>query len=103
MPYKDPEMQKAARRRYHLKMLQWVRLEREKLIRALGGKCALCGSEERLEFNHKFGRNWIAEKKNSMTRMRLYLEDYENGKLRLLCRTCNAGYNPSKEEMDVPF
>lgn len=62
---------------------------RERLREVMGGRCKECGGSEGLEFHHPRGRNWVARKKNQLTRMRLYLQDFLLGNLELLCSGCN--------------
>jgi hypothetical protein len=62
---------------------------REQLVAAMGGMCAVCGSEEFLEFHHPKGRTWVARRKNQLQRMRLYERDWKAGRLSLLCSPCN--------------
>lgn len=69
MPHKDPEENKAYRRRYDLERYH---NRRSKAFKFLGGKCKNCGSTERLELDHinpaekeiSLGKLWgIAEKR----------------------------------------
>lgn len=66
-----------------------IRQRRRALIEKLGGKCAKCGEDTELEFHHKFGRTWISKEVNRRKRMKLYEEDFEQGKLQLLCKKCH--------------
>ena len=68
--------------------LAWDR--RQALIRQLGGKCARCGAEDNLEFDHPRGRPWNMGSKNQMSRMTQYQRDADAGNLQLLCKPCNA-------------
>ena len=45
MPYTDPDKQRIYQR-------NWMRMRRNSLIQALGGKCAIRGTTECLEFHH---------------------------------------------------
>jgi hypothetical protein len=60
------------------------------LIIKLGGVCRLCGATESLELDHPNGKHWEARKLSPQMRMKQYEEDYENGQLSLLCKSCNA-------------
>jgi len=75
--------------RYRERRKQMYRERREKLIAALGGKCCECNSTENLEFDHPFGRDWIARQKARWHRIVLYEGDQKAGNLRLLCSNCN--------------
>lgn len=62
---------------------------RLQLIIDMGGKCVLCGSIHKLEFDHPNGRDWQPSHYSRWTRMKLYRQDWERGNLRLLCEYCN--------------
>jgi hypothetical protein len=68
----------------------WARKKREELIELLGGKCHKCGSKNKLEFHHKYVREWVAAKKSRWQRMVLYRREYDAGEIELSCRHCNA-------------
>ena len=70
--------------------VRWAKKKRAALIHFLGGKCIKCGSQEKLEFDHPDGRDWICRSKNRWQRMILYWRDARAGKVRLLCRGCNG-------------
>lgn len=89
-----------------IQMAAMYRRRRLALIAELGGECACegcivhpghCGATEQLEFDHPFGRDWVAREKSRWTRIALYERDYKAGNLRLLCKACNLHYVP------VPF
>ena len=72
--------------------------ERERLIKTMGGKCALCPDTDNLEFDHVGGwRNWnlTQGKIDCLSRLKRYFEEYNSfisgtGKpVRLLCKSCN--------------
>jgi hypothetical protein len=66
---------------------------REILIDAMGGVCSCgCGTvrHDLLEFDHPHGRKWVANRLSKIRRMQLYVRDFLDGNLRLLCRTSNA-------------
>jgi hypothetical protein len=66
-----------------------------RLVRMLGGRCALCGTRHRLEIDHPRGRRvgnrTVRLRVNFTTRVRRYWLEYARGvRLRPLCRNCNA-------------
>lgn len=63
---------------------------REKIIHLLGDKCAECGSTKRLEIDHPEGRDWEPRRLSQEGRATRYWREYLAGKLRVLCRKCNA-------------
>jgi hypothetical protein len=67
---------------------------RGELIRALGGKCLACGTDQSLEFDHPNGRNWKPRLLSRWMRIKNYERDAKAGNLRLLCRCCNARMMP---------
>lgn len=69
-------------------------LKRNELIVQLGARCEICGTEEDLQFDHPYGRDWVARKQNQLHRLRLYARDYAKGNLRLLCGPCNRTHLP---------
>ncbi len=79
------------------------RLRRKALIVAMGGECEECGKKRRLEFHHPNGRDWECRKLPRWQRIKMYERDFAAGQLELLCRTCNAGYNPKKEIDDEEY
>lgn len=80
----------------------WYRRERAKWIAALGGKCAVCGTTDELEFDHDSPRDWVPNRKSRWQRLRLYIRDIKAGKItQLLCREHNAkkGYPDGQLEL----
>lgn len=75
---------------------------REKLISDLGGCCKECGSTERLEFDHLVPRTWDRNKLNAHSRIAMYKREAAEGKIQLLCRSCNArkGEPGSEPQLD---
>ena len=66
---------------------------RMQLYAALGGKCAMCASTQQLEVNHIRGKDYDANKLNSLARVRRYLDEYIAGvPMNLLCKPCNGGF-----------
>lgn len=94
---------------------------RERLIAELGGRCVECGTTERLEFDHLTPRTWDRNSLNAHRRMAMYKREAAEGKIQLLCRSCNASKGspgcepqldengcvvddfPDEPESDVPF
>jgi len=92
------EVRKKRSRRKTLNHVKAYKLRRKALIIKMGGCCEECGKKRKLEFHHPNGRDWSCRDLSRWSRMVRYERDYENGELELLCRSCNAGINPSKEE-----
>lgn len=63
---------------------------RQRIIDFLGGKCAGCGTTFDLTFDHTNGRDWDVRAVHSWTRLRIYEQEAKDGKLQLLCLTCNS-------------
>jgi 5-methylcytosine-specific restriction endonuclease McrA len=85
-----------------------VRIRRAKLIALLGGKCVLCGTDEKLEFDHyPNGRTRNIVKVCQLTCIQRYEKEYKEGKLRLLCSDCNKRNPPlfqaEPDVEEVPF
>lgn len=71
---------------------KWRLSARQKIIMALGGKCAWCGFDDwrALQVDHINGGGTTERRKRNSTRA--YLEDIANGnsaKYQLLCANCN--------------
>ena len=62
----------------------------ETLKRQMGGRCERCGSREKLQFHHPYGRDWDPTKVNRWVRIARYRREANNGLLTLLCKPCNA-------------
>ena len=86
----------------HSRRIKRAHIRRQILIRAMGGKCEECGSEQDLEFHHTEPRQWIAANLSRWQRQVYYEDDYWEGKLKLLCSTCNKK-NGVPSDDDVPF
>jgi hypothetical protein len=74
------------RKRYHVL--------RDALINDMGGRCEQCGTAEKLEFNHKYGKCWEPRMICFYNRMLRYRREFEAGELNLLCKSCNYKYWP---------
>ncbi len=65
------------------------------LLKALGPRCVSCGEErtDALTVDHVYGKDYRARRLNSVSRWKLYLEEYRSGiALRVLCHPCNSGH-----------
>jgi 5-methylcytosine-specific restriction endonuclease McrA len=80
------------------KRREQYRALRNDLIKEMGGVCEICGSDYKLEFDHKNWREWKLEKVNYLKRIRIYWEEYRRGELRLLCKECNQFRWKKKEK-----
>lgn len=69
--------------------LAWVKRERRRLVKLLGGKCERCGLRRKLEFHHTRPRYWIASQLNRWQRLAEYKRDIARGHIELLCTWCN--------------
>ena len=77
-------------RRHTIWCREWYHKKRLWLIEQLGGKCVKCGSAEDLEFGHfPKGRTW-SMRLGRRQRMRKYLQEHQQGLLRLLCASGNG-------------
>lgn len=82
MPYKDPEKQKEAQRRYN-------KNRRLRYIRDYGGKCVQCGSKKKLEFDHIDRATKTAPSSHAIwSRRETHIEE-ELKKCQLLCKACH--------------
>ena len=78
------------------------------LIERLGGQCVECGSTDRLQIDHPYGRDWVPRKVSHYARVRRYLKEEAAGLIRLLCDDCNQRIRPMKQAghtlgTDEPF
>lgn len=81
---------------------RWAQSARVRLILELGGRCAVCAAtfddapkkvrprSRFLELDHPGGRDWDVRRKSQWGRMAIYRREAAAGKLRVLCKTCNA-------------
>jgi 5-methylcytosine-specific restriction endonuclease McrA len=74
--------------------------KRKDLIRRMGGQCVKCGERkyDLLEIDHTNGRDWEPKKTSRSKRYRFYEKEWIEGKIRILCRKCNAKYQPHRKE-----
>mgnify|MGYP006275723005 CR=1 FL=1 len=64
--------------------------KREALVQDMGGKCAMCGTANGLEFDHIHGITWTAMRVSSHQRIKRYRDEWKaGGILQLLCGPCN--------------
>lgn len=75
--------------------------ERRKLIVALGPRCIDCGTDdmEVLEIDHIHGRDWVLKDFSSSARVARYKREFAEGKLQVLCGTCNKAKRFRKQEV----
>lgn len=86
----------------NVRNVKWYRRERTKWIAHLGGKCAVCGTTEELEFDHDVPRDWDPAKTSRWQRLRNYIREIKAGKIKqVLCRSHNAskGYPDGQQEL----
>jgi hypothetical protein len=65
----------------------------------LGGRCAECGSTDRLQVDHPFGRTYNVKRMSHYNRVRRYLKEEKEGLIRLLCLACNEVIRPRARTM----
>ena len=75
---------------------------KKSLIQLLGGACVQCGSILDLTFDHIEGRNWDIRAVSSTKRLRIYTEEAKEGKVQLLCLSCNSSKGDPRIS-DKPF
>ena len=86
-----PSARSAARARARLRGLL--------LLLAPDGRCALCRKRRPLELDHMDGAGWPRRALNRWARVNRYVREFQSGvRLRALCRTCNAGHNPTRRK-----
>jgi hypothetical protein len=93
MPFKSAEASRIYRTRWKREKYQ---KEHDALVAAMGGTCAECGTDERLEINHVDGwREYDLVQPGSLARIRRYRAEWEawqqgeGPEVNLLCRKCN--------------
>jgi len=75
-----------------------------RLMADMGGICAKCGTDEKLEFDHIQGIGWDASKISAKSRVSRYRREFEAGLLQLLCGPCNkAKGRPKPVDAEQPF
>jgi hypothetical protein len=75
---------------------------RKKLIAALGGKCAQCGTNRSLQFDHIDARHWHPENLSKSKRLRVYERAAKAGKIQLLCSSDHAVKSAHEGEGFIP-
>ncbi len=73
----------------------WAQGVRRKIIKELGGVCVKCGSRERLEVNHKWGKSYQLRKLSQWQRVIIYKREMKWGLLDVLCHSCNLSFWPN--------
>lgn len=80
---------------------------KEAIFALCGGKICVGCSEtdpELLQFDHKTGRDWDVRKFSSTTRLKNYLFEAIEGRIQILCISCNSSKGrPDDEPDDTPF
>lgn len=76
--------------------------KKAELVQLLGGCCKKCGSIVDLTFDHINGRDWDIRAVHSTKRIAIYRREYEEGKLQLLCLSCNSAKGDQRVS-DEPF
>lgn len=68
-----------------------VRRRIRALKKNLGGKCVSCDEPKlrKLEFHHKNGKSWTANKVGPLRRIQTYEREAAEGLICLLCRDCH--------------
>jgi single-strand DNA-binding protein len=69
---------------------EWARRKRRELRAALGGICAECGTNRRLEFDCKEPRGDTHHRYDTSQRMSFYRREHRDGNLQLLCSRCHS-------------
>lgn len=80
------------------------RINRLKLIYAMGGKCHYCGEDDPLllEFHHTKPRSWQAAKTSRIMRLVHCRREWERGEVVLACKCCNKKLGPPPVENEEP-
>lgn len=86
------------------RQILWANRAKSKLIRAMGSRCwnPDCPSEAPLEIDHPHGRDWKPSKKSFSHRISIYRREWLEGKVRLLCKDCNASHRFLHVELPPP-
>jgi|SRR6185369_292496 len=74
---------------------------RNQLLEIYGRKCDKCGvsaDDAHLEINHIYGRDWDIRTLNRYRRYLKYRQEAKQGKINLLCKDCNGGWRPRRNE-----
>lgn len=75
-----------------LRQRQWAARTVERLKGELGGQCQECGDTDlsTLEFDHLQPRDWEPRKVEWSARISRYRREIAEGKIQLLCKSCNS-------------
>ena len=68
---------------------RWARAAYDRLIIELGGVCVKCGAVSALTIDHIDGCDYYHEKLEWSYRVSVYRREAKEGKLQVLCETCN--------------
>jgi len=80
----------------------WAKRVREKLLAELGGKCVVCGSAYRPEFDCIEPRGDAHHKFDTSHRMSFYRKEHKAGNLQVLCQFHNAQKSDTRKA-NQPF
>jgi hypothetical protein len=69
---------------------EWARRKRREMVAVLGGVCAICGTDENLEFDCIRPMGGRHHRYDTSQRMCFYRRQYAEGNLQLLCGSCNG-------------
>lgn len=85
----------------HEARIRSYRRKRAELINSLGGRCEICRTTEKLEFDHiNDDRDWEARKVSRWVRIARYAREEDQGRIQLLCRSCNAKKRTTRSTSD---
>jgi 5-methylcytosine-specific restriction endonuclease McrA len=70
---------------------EYLAKKRQKLLIMMGGVCAACGEDDLalLEIDHIEDRQYEPRQLSRTKRLKMYEEEYRQGRVRLLCSSCN--------------
>lgn len=68
----------------------YARRLKRKLLALLGGRCHICGTSRKLEFDHLVPRTWRSRDLTWHRRLKRYEREIAEGKVKAACRSCNA-------------
>jgi 5-methylcytosine-specific restriction endonuclease McrA len=83
----------------------WARNQTELLRQKLGGKCAICGTSEKLQFDCIVPMGHKHHRIEYSARLSFYRGQYANGNLQLLCERHNSLKGAAELELEdeLPF
>lgn len=69
---------------------EWARKARQALLVELGGRCAICGTDQKLTFDCIIPQGDDHHKKDTSARMSFYWRQHREGNAQILCEGCNG-------------